>query len=234
MRTAASRCGGRSYSPGTRLRGKPRRRGAAARGVARTGGRRPNSRGGAEPARLVGPHGHDPVRPRTAVFTLADHAPVARDLVHADRVGRGAVCASDRPPLVSTFGIGVGAHGRNHVGTVCRGASRGGNQAGVSRYPGPREEAGVNPQARAGARVGPISRWRCPDRTCPDRMMSVNSRPEGRRLAVIQASVSFKPSSAIFDLFAALARTLRNIVAIAWSALRQIAAWATMTPPSPV
>ena len=57
--------------------------GAAARGLAGAGRRRAAAGGGAEPARTVGAHGHDAVRPRPALFALADHAAAARDLVHA-------------------------------------------------------------------------------------------------------------------------------------------------------
>ena len=49
-----------------------------------------------EPARRVGAHRHDAVRPWPALFAFADHHAVARDLVHADRLGRSAVRAADR------------------------------------------------------------------------------------------------------------------------------------------
>src|ERR1700691_4975782 len=51
------------------------------------GGGGPAFGGRAEPARAVGAHGHGPVRPRPPLFALADHAPAARDLVHAVRMG---------------------------------------------------------------------------------------------------------------------------------------------------
>ena len=53
--------------------GRPGR--AAARSLAGAGRRRPIARRGAEPARTLGAHGHDAVRPRPALFAPADHAP---------------------------------------------------------------------------------------------------------------------------------------------------------------
>src|SRR5215831_12892219 len=99
--------------------------------MARAGGRRPNSRGGAEQAWLVGPHGHDAVRPRTALFPLTANAPVARDMVHADRMGRGALRAADRSSLVFAFGFSLGTHRCDDVGAICRGASRRGDKASL-------------------------------------------------------------------------------------------------------
>ena len=63
----------------------------------------PNRRG------RMGAHGHDAVRPRPALFALADHASPARDLVHADRLGRGALRAADRARLVPALGGRLGA-----------------------------------------------------------------------------------------------------------------------------
>ena len=66
---------------------------------ARSGGywpRRPAARGGAQPARSVGPHGHDALRPRPPLFALADRCSSARDLVHPHRLERGPLCAADR------------------------------------------------------------------------------------------------------------------------------------------
>ena len=123
--------------------------GAAARGLARAGGRRAAACGGAEPARAVGAHGHDAVRPRPALFALADHAAAARDLVHADRLGRGALCAADRARLVPALGGGLGARGRDHLGAVRGRAYRRGDQAGLPR----RSRRGANGAAGAGARA---------------------------------------------------------------------------------
>ena len=51
----------------------------AAGGLARAGSRRSAPRRCPEPARVVGAHGHDTVRPWPALFALADHPPLARD-----------------------------------------------------------------------------------------------------------------------------------------------------------
>ncbi len=72
----------------------------AARRLARARGGRASARGDAEPARPVGAHGHHAVRSRPAVLALADQSIAARDLVHADRMGRSALCAADPARLV--------------------------------------------------------------------------------------------------------------------------------------
>ena len=56
--------------------------------------RRPADGGGAEPARRLGAHGYHAVRSRPALFALADQSAAARDLVHADRLERGALRAA--------------------------------------------------------------------------------------------------------------------------------------------
>ncbi len=53
-----------------------------------------------EPARGLDPYRHHPVRPRPAVFAFTDHTIAAADLVHADRMGRGAVHAAGSRRLV--------------------------------------------------------------------------------------------------------------------------------------
>ena len=90
----------------------------------------PNRRG------LVGAHGHDAVRPRPALFALADHPSAARDLVHADRLGRGSLRAANLARLVPALGRGLGARRRDDVGAVCRRSYRRSDQAGLSRHPG--------------------------------------------------------------------------------------------------
>ena len=110
VRIAAAGCRGRSHPPGACAGNRATTLRRCCASVAGAGGRRPHARGGAEPARAVGAHGYDAVRPRPPLFALADHASVARDLVHADRLGRCALRAADRPPLVSALGVGMGAH----------------------------------------------------------------------------------------------------------------------------
>ena len=73
-RTAAAGRRGRPRAAGACAGNVARRHRAAARGLAGAGVRRTVARGGAEPARAVGAHGHDAVRPRPALFALADHA----------------------------------------------------------------------------------------------------------------------------------------------------------------
>ncbi len=92
-----------------------------------------------------------------------DHAAAARHLVHADRLGRGALRAADRARLVSAFGGGLGAHRRDAVGAVCRRAYRRSDQAGLSRHPGAARKA----PARSGAQAGAGARRRAP-RRCAD------------------------------------------------------------------
>src|SRR5262249_45636678 len=158
MRTAACRCGDRSDPPGPRPCAEPRRVGVIARGVARACARRPNSRGGTEPAWTVGADGHDAVRSRTAIFALTVNASPARDMVHPDRVGRGALRAADRSSLVPAFGSSLGTQRRDHVGAVCWGASRGGDKAGLPGDSSSRKETRAEPQTGAETRVGPVSR----------------------------------------------------------------------------
>ena len=77
---------------------------------------------------------------------------LARDLVHADRMGRGALRAANRPRLVSAFGGGLGAHRGDALGAVRRRAHRRGDEAGLSRDPGPARAAPFRAVAAAGAR----------------------------------------------------------------------------------
>jgi SAM-dependent methyltransferase len=74
-----------------------------------------------------------PNRPWPALFAQSDQSASARDLVHADRMERSFVCAADRTRLVPALGGGVGAHGRDAIGALCRRASGGSDQAGLSR-----------------------------------------------------------------------------------------------------
>ena len=151
-RLAADRCGGRSRAAGACAGkfGRPGR--AAARSVAGARRRRPTAGGGAQPARAVGAHGHDAVRSGPALFAAADHAPPARDLVHADRMGRGALRAADRARLVPALGRGLGTRRRNDLGAVCRRAYRRGDEAGLSRDPGAARAAPPGADAATGAR----------------------------------------------------------------------------------
>ncbi len=82
------------------------------------------------------PFGHGRPYSRTA-----DHPSAARNLVHADRLGRGAVRAADRARLVPALGRGVGAHRRDAFGAVCRRPHRRSDQTGLSRHPGAAREA---------------------------------------------------------------------------------------------
>ena len=123
--------------------GNVRRSGrTVARGMAGAGAVRPHDGGHSEPARGVDAHRQHAVRPRPALFALADHAIAAADLVHADGVGRGAVHAAGRRRLVPALGDGVGAGRRGAVAAVRRRSYRGSDQAGLSRDPGaPRTHA---------------------------------------------------------------------------------------------
>src|SRR5664280_2431271 len=114
--------------------------------------------GGAEPARPVGAHGHHAVRPWPALFALADQSALARDLVHADRLERGALRAADRARLVPAFGGGVGAHRLDAVGAVRRRAHGGSDQTGLPRNSGAARETPAGAGARAGA--GAVTRRR--------------------------------------------------------------------------
>src|SRR4029079_7514019 len=105
----------------------------------------------------MGPHRHDPVRTRPALFAFSDNGIVARDLVHADRMGRGAVRAADRAQLVSPLGGRLGAHRRFALGPLRRRAYRGGDQAGLSRNSGAARTAPSGAGARA--RAGAFRRW---------------------------------------------------------------------------
>ena len=72
----------------------------------------------------LGAHGYDAVRPRPALFAFADHAAHARDLVHADRLGRSA-CICRRWRAAGFCGRGrVGARRRDHCDAVRRRAHR--------------------------------------------------------------------------------------------------------------
>ena len=82
-----------------------------ARGLAGAVAVRPRDRGDPEPARRVDAHRQHAVRSRPALFALADHAAAAPDLVHADRLGRGAVHAAVCRRLGAAIGAGVGACG---------------------------------------------------------------------------------------------------------------------------
>jgi hypothetical protein len=84
------------------------------------------------------------------LFALADQLSFARDLVHADRMGRGALCAAGR---ARWFLRSARAWARRlDLGAVRRRAYHGGDQAGLPRNPGA-ARAGT---AGAGARTG----WR--------------------------------------------------------------------------
>ena len=74
------------------------------------------------------PFGHGRPYSRSQINQLS-----ARDLVHADRMERGALRAAGQPRLVPALGGGLGAHGRDVVGAVRRRASGGSDQAGLSR-----------------------------------------------------------------------------------------------------
>src|SRR3954465_11039829 len=126
--------------------------------MARAGGRRTFARGDPEPPRCVGAHRHHAVRPWAAVFAFTNHDAVARDLVHADRMGRGAVRAADRAQLVLALSRRMGAHRRNAIGAVRRRTYRGSNETAVSRDPGAAGAAPVGAGARTGA--GAVARRR--------------------------------------------------------------------------
>src|SRR6185437_14160224 len=119
--------------PGARAGDDQRPWHVAARSVARACRRRAAAGGGAEPARTVGAHGYYAIRSWPALFALSDQSALARDLVHADRMERSALCAADRARLVPALGGGVGAHRRDAIGAVRRGAHGGSDQAGLSR-----------------------------------------------------------------------------------------------------
>ena len=105
----------------------------------------PNRRGS------MGAHGHDAVRPRPALFALADFALAAGDIVHPDVLGGSALHAADRPRLALSVGGRLGARRPHHLGAVRRRPHRRGDEAGVPRDPGPPRKAPLRP--RAGARA---------------------------------------------------------------------------------
>src|SRR6266700_7204907 len=110
----------------------------------------PGDRRDPEPARRLDPHRRHAVRPRPALFALADHAVVAADLVHADRLGGGAVHAAVCRRLVPALGAGMGTRRRRAVAAVRRRPYRRSDQAGLSRYScAPRARA-ADPGAEAG------------------------------------------------------------------------------------
>ena len=161
---------GRSRAAGAWAGNDERPGHAVARSVAGAGVGRAAAGGGAEPARPVGAHGHDAVRSWPALFAHADQSAVARDLVHADRLERGALRAAGRARLVPALGGGVGAHRRDAVGAVRRRASGGSDQAGLSRDPGAPRKAAAG--AGAGAGAGAVTgrrRNRFSDRSSPQR-----------------------------------------------------------------
>src|SRR6516225_4141127 len=123
----------------------------------RFGCRRPAIGSGAESAGCLGAHGHDPVRSWPALFADPDHTPVARHLVHADRLGRGALRAADPAALVFALGGRLGAHWRYAVGTIRRRAHRGSNQAGLSHHSGAARATQIGSGAQAG--IGALA-WR--------------------------------------------------------------------------
>ena len=92
------------------------------------------------------PFGHGRPYSRSQINQL-----VARDLVHADRLERGALRAAGRARLVSAFGGGLGAHRRDTVGAVRRRAHGGSDQAGLPRDPRAPRQAPSGAGARAGA-----------------------------------------------------------------------------------
>ena len=148
---AAAGCRGRPH-PARSCAGNVRRSGtAAARSVARAGAVRPADRGDPESPRRMDTHRRDAVRPWPALFARADHATAAADLVHPDRLGRGAVHAAGRRRLVPALGAGMGAGGRSAVAAICRRAHRGGEQAGLSRDPRASRAGAADPVAAAGA-----------------------------------------------------------------------------------
>src|SRR6185437_14546389 len=95
-----------------------------------------------EPARSMDAQRQHAVRPRPALFAFTDHRAIAADLVHPNRLGRGAVHAARRGRLVFALGAGVGTCGRCVVAALCGRPHRGSHQAGLSRDPrAPRTDA---------------------------------------------------------------------------------------------
>src|ERR1044072_5358515 len=99
----------------------------------------------------MGANRHHAVRPWPALFAFADHRTVARDVVHAHGLGRGALRAADRAQLVLALGGRLGAHRRDAVRAVRWRAYRGGNQAGLPRDSGAARAAPARTCARTGA-----------------------------------------------------------------------------------
>ena len=92
------------------------------------------------------PFGHGRPYSRPQITQL-----LARDLVHADRLGRGAVRAADLARLVPALGGGLGTHRRDAVGAVRRRPYRRSDQAGLSRDPGAARAPPPGSGAAAGA-----------------------------------------------------------------------------------
>src|SRR5436190_9654617 len=148
---AAAGCRVRPY-PARACAGDVRRPGKpAARSLACAGALGPPDRRDPQSPRGVDAHRRHAVRARPALFTRADHATVAPDLVHAGRLGRGAVHAAGGQRLVPALGNGVGARRRSAVDAVCRRAYRGGDQAGLSRAAGPSRTRTAYPAVATGA-----------------------------------------------------------------------------------
>src|SRR5262245_35373807 len=124
--------------------------------MARAGVRRTVACGRAKSAWPLGAHGHDAIRAWSSLFTQSDQSALARNLVHADRLERGALCAADRGRLVPALGGGVGAHRSDVVGAVRRRASGRSNEAGLSRDSSTARETA--PRACAGAGAGAVTR----------------------------------------------------------------------------
>src|SRR5712692_10550519 len=99
----------------------------------------------------MGADRHHALRLRPSLFPAPDHAFAARDLVHAHRLGRGTLCPADSAQMVPALGDRLGTHQARAVGAVCRRSHRRGDQAGVSRGPGPARTAPPRTRARSGA-----------------------------------------------------------------------------------
>jgi hypothetical protein len=144
-RTAADRFRRRSRAAGPCAGNVVRSGRIVARSVARSRRRRPAACCGAQPAQRLGAHGHHAVRSRPALFAVANHAAPSRDLVHADRLGRGALRAADPARLVFALCRGVGARRRHVRFAVRRRATRLGHIVEATKQvyraiPAPRRE----------------------------------------------------------------------------------------------
>src|SRR5262245_66289337 len=95
---------------------------------------------------------YDTLRPRPALFTLADHAFAARGLVPADGLGRRAACTAGRARLVLALGRRLGARGLGGRRAVRGRAHRRGDEAGLSC------RSGAPPARAVGARTGACAR----------------------------------------------------------------------------